>query len=134
MIKQISVFVENISGSLAAVTRILAAAGINIRAFSVMDTTEFGILRLLVDDFDNAEKLLKENGFGMITTDVIGIELEDEPGALNRVLQLLSGEGYFVNYVYSMVLRGDKDPLMVLHVEEAKQAEAFLKEKGIRVV
>ncbi len=134
MIRQISVFVENVVGSLAEVTGVLEEHTINIYAFSVMDTTEFGILRLIVDDFDRAEKVLDALGFGYKVTEVIGIELKHEVGALNRVLQMLSEAGFFVNYMYSMVLRGQSDPLMVLHVEDAREAEAFLKEKGVQVV
>ncbi|MDO5717702.1 MAG: amino acid-binding protein [Tissierellia bacterium] len=134
MIKQISVLIENEIGTLSEVTDVLAADDINIKAFSVFDTPYVGILRLVVDRADDAEKILSEKGFGFKIGYVVGIEIEDEPGALNRVLKLLAEEKFFVNYMYSMVLRGDKAPLMVIDVVDGEKAEKYLKTKGIKVV
>ncbi len=134
MIRQISVLVENEVGTLSEVTDVLAKENINIKAFSVFDTQYFGILRLIVDRPDDAEKTLKENGFGYKVGNVVAIELENVPGALNGVLKLLAAEGFFVNYMYSMVLNGEEAPLMVIHLNDEEKAEQFLKEKGVVVV
>ena len=134
MIRQISVLVENEVGTLSEVTDVLAKENINIKAFSVFDTQYFGILRLIVDRPDDAERTLKENGFGYKVGNVVAIELENVPGALNGVLKLLAAEGFFVNYMYSMVLNGEEAPLMVIHLNNEEKAEQFLKEKGVVVV
>ncbi|WP_425539463.1 ACT domain-containing protein [Microaceticoccus formicicus] len=134
MIRQISVLVENEVGTLSEVTDVLAKENINIKAFSVFDTQYFGILRLIVDRPDDAERTLKENGFGYKVGNVVAIELENVPGALNGVLKLLAAEGFFVNYMYSMVLNGEEAPLMVIHLNDEEKAEQFLKEKGVVVV
>lgn len=134
MIRQISVLVENEVGTLSEVTDVLAKENINIKAFSVFDTQYFGILRLIVDRPDDAERILKENGFGYKVGNVVAIELENVPGALNGVLKLLAAEGFFVNYMYSMVLNGEEAPLMVIHLNDEEKAEQFLKEKGVAVV
>lgn len=133
MIRQISVLVENEVGTLSEVTDVLAKENINIKAFSVFDTQYFGILRLIVDRPDDAERTLKENGFGYKVGNVVAIELENVPGALNGVLKLLAAEGFFVNYMYSMVLNGEEAPLMVIHLNDEEKAEQFLKEKGVVV-
>lgn len=134
MIRQISVLVENEVGTLSEVTDVLAKENINIKAFSVFDTQYFGILRLIVDRPDDAERILRENGFGYKVGNVVAIELENVPGALNGVLKLLAAEGFFVNYMYSMVLNGEEAPLMVIHLNDEEKAEQFLKEKGVVVV
>ncbi len=134
MIKQISVLVENEVGTLSEVTDVLAKENINIKAFSVFDTQYFGILRLVVDESDLAEKVLKENGFGYKVGNVVAIELENKPGSLNGVLKLLAEAGFFVNYMYSMVLNGDNAPLMAIHVDDEVRAEEYLRGKGIVVV
>lgn len=134
MIRQISVLVENEVGTLSEVTDVLAKENINIKAFSVFDTQYFGILRLIVDRPDDAERILKENGFGYKVGNVVAIELENVPGALNGVLKLLAAEGFFVNYMYSMVLNGEEAPLMVIHLNDEEKAEQFLKGKGVAVV
>lgn len=132
MIKQISVLVENEIGTIFEVTDILAQHNINIKAFSVNDTADFGILRLLVDEYEEAEKVLKENDFGFKVGDVLAVELEHRPGALNEVLKILKDENIGVNYMYSMVIRDEK-PLMVIDTHNTPKAEKVLKEKGVIV-
>jgi len=100
-IKQLSVFIENRSGRLSEVTRVLAEAGVNLRAFSMAETTEFGILRLIVSDVDLAVKTLSEAGFAARLTDVVKVSCGDEPGTLSNVLEYLSGQGIFIEYMYA---------------------------------
>jgi hypothetical protein len=132
MIKQISILVENEIGTIFEVTDILAQNNINIKAFSVNDTSDFGILRLLVDEYEEAEKVLKENDFGFKVGDVLAVELEHRPGALNDVLKILKEENIGVNYMYSMVIKDDK-PLMVIDTHDSVKATKVLTEKGIIV-
>lgn len=132
MIKQISVLVENEVGTIFEVTDILAKHNINIKAFSVYDTSDFGILRLLVDEYEKAEKVLRENEFGFKVGEVLAVELEHRPGALNEVLRILKDENISVNYMYSMVIKDDK-PLMVIDTQNSIKAEKVLREKGIVV-
>lgn len=132
MIKQISILVENEIGTIFEVTDILAQNNINIKAFSVNDTSDFGILRLLVDEYEEAERVLRENEFGFKVGDVLAVELEHKPGALNSVLKILKEENIGVNYMYSMVIKDDK-PLMVIDTKDSVKATRVLKEKGIVV-
>ena len=113
-------------------TDILAQNNINIKAFSVNDTSDFGILRLLVDEYEEAERVLRENEFGFKVGDVLAVELEHKPGALNSVLKILKEENIGVNYMYSMVIKDDK-PLMVIDTKDSVKATRVLKEKGIVV-
>lgn len=133
MIEQLSIFVENKQGTLREITTPLSDAGINLKAFSVFDTSYFGILRLLVDQTDKAEEVLKALDFVVNRNCVLGVELENDTGALNQVLVALDDAGIFVNYMYSMVLRGEGNPLMVIDVDDPEKAEEVLKEKGISV-
>ena len=100
-IKQISVFVENKPGRLADITGFLADGGISIRAFSIADTTDFGILRLIVSDTDKAAKVLKEHGVAVSITEVVGISIPDVTGAFAKVVKLLSDAGENVEYAYA---------------------------------
>jgi hypothetical protein len=101
IIKQLSVFLENKTGRLNEVTQILGNAGINMSAFSVADTTEFGILRMIVSEPEKALSILKEADFSVRLTDVICLNSPNEPGALARALNILSGENVFIEYLYA---------------------------------
>jgi hypothetical protein len=103
-IKQLSIFLENKSGRLTEVTEALASANINISAFSIADTAEFGILRMIVNKPEQAERLLKEKGFSVHITEVVGLIVPNEPGGLHRALQILSSEGISVEYMYAFAL------------------------------
>lgn len=110
MLKQISVFVENVAGSLMKVTKELVAEGINLRAISSFDTPEFGILRLIVDRPEETAQLLKDKGFFVQTKDVIAVEIEDRSGSLNQMLEVLAEGNISINYIYSFVIREDQAP------------------------
>jgi hypothetical protein len=104
IIKQLSVFLENKSGRLTEVTEALASAHINISAFSIADTSEFGILRMIVSKPDEAEKTLKARGISVHITDVVGVIVPDEPGGLHRMLKILSAEGISIEYMYAFAM------------------------------
>jgi hypothetical protein len=105
-VEQISIFIENKSGRLAEVTDVLGKAGVNIRALSLADTSDFGILRLIVDKTDQAQKALKEKGFTVNKTEVVAVEVPDRPSGLCGILQILDSAGVNVEYMY--VLAGER--------------------------
>ena len=134
MVRQISVFVENIPGSLMKVTQALEEDGINIRAVSSFDTPEFGILRLIVDRPAEAADYLKSHGFFVQVKDVIAVEIEDRTGSLNRMLAVLAGGNISINYIYSFVIRKEQAPVMVFHTEYMEEAVQILKKHGVKVI
>lgn len=133
-IKQISVFLENKSGRLAKVTRILGENGINIRALSIADTTDFGILRLIVNAPDIALRALKESGFSVNVTDVIAVEIPDVPGGLAGALEYLRDVDINIEYLYAFLTRSSNAALMVFRVEQIDEAIEVLQGKGIRIL
>ena len=134
MLKQISVFVENVAGSLMKVTKELVAEGINLRAISSFDTPEFGILRLIVDRPEDTFQLLQEKGFFVKMKDVIAVEIEDRSGSLNQMLEVLAEGNISINYIYSFVIREDQAPVMVFQTEYLEEAVQILKKHGINVI
>src|SRR5512135_49436 len=102
-VEQISIFLENKSGRLAEVATVLAGASINIRALSLADTTDFGILRLIVNDTERAKQVLKDNGFTVGKTEVIAVEVPDRPGGLAHILKIIQAEDINVEYMYAFV-------------------------------
>lgn len=133
-VKQLSVFLENKSGRLAAVTRVLAAKGINIRALSIADTSDFGILRLIVNDPQNAYQALKEAGFTVTLTEVIGVEMPDRPGALSSILAHLEEAKINIEYLYAFLGRGDNGALVIFRVEDLDKAIEVLTSKGVKIL
>lgn len=133
MLKQISVFVENEVGSLARVTAVLREEHINLRAIASYDTPEFGILRMVVDQPERTKELMTQKGFVVKVSEVLAVELVDQPGELDRVLHIISEAGLTINYIYSFVIRNEKSPLMVMHLDDMEKAAAILTEKGITV-
>ena len=131
---QISVFLENKTGRLAEVTSILNEAQINIRALSVADTSDFGVLRLIVNNTEKAEKVLKDNGFSVGKTNVVAVEVEDKPGGLHRILDLLTQAGVNVEYMYSMVTQHNNNAVMIFRFENTDNALKLLKENNITVI
>lgn len=134
MLKQLSVFVENVAGSLMKVTRELVNENINIRAISSFDTPEFGILRLIVDKPEEAEELLGKKGFFVQKKEVIAVEIEDRMGSLNRMLAVLAEGNISISYIYSFVIREDNAPVMVFQTEYLEEAVQILKNHGIPVI
>ena len=134
MIKQLSVFVENRPGSLMQVTSALTEAHINIRAIASFDTPEFGILRLVVDKPAEAKTYLTRRGFVVRIHDVIGVELKDEKGNLNRMLSILAEGRININYIYSFVIREGRAPVMVFNTDDFEKAARVLEAAEVKVV
>jgi hypothetical protein len=134
LVKQISVFLENKSGRLAEVTRTLRSNEIDIRALYIADTTEYGILRMIVDKPDSAMELLKDNGFTVSTTNVIAIAIEDTPGTLDIALEILSENAISVEYLYAFVGRANTNAIVVIRVENPEKAVDVLEKENIRVI
>jgi len=133
-IKQISVFLENKKGRLLAVTKCLFESNINIRALSVADTTDFGILRMIVDQPELAYKALKSNGFTVRDTDVIAIEIPDDPGGLHHALEVLEKGDVNLEYVYAFVDARKGSAINVIRVDKMDEATEILKNGGIKIV
>ena len=125
---------ENKSGRIAEITRILASAGIDIRALSIADTTDFGILRLIVNDENAAEKVLAEKGYLIKVIDVIGVKIGDAPGKLSEALGVLDQAGINVEYLYAFMARTEKHAYVVLRVENNAEAEAVLTSAGFKMI
>jgi hypothetical protein len=134
LVKQISVFLENKSGRLAEVTKSLGENNIDISALSIADTTDFGILRLIVNQPELAEKILKDNGFMVSPTNVIAIGVEDKPGGLAVALNTLKMEGIEIEYMYAFVGKCSQEALVILKVGDTATAISTLNKKGIKVL
>lgn len=132
--EQISIFVENKEGRLAEVTAILRDAGVNIRALSLADTTDFGVLRLIVNNNEKAEKALKKEGFTVGMTKVMVVEVIDKPGGLNQILDPLSENEVNVEYMYAFSNPQCKNAVMVFRFDDYDKALKVLEEKNIRVI
>jgi len=133
-VEQISIFLENKSGRLAEVTRILGEAGVNIRALSLADTTDFGILRIIVNDTEKAKDVLKKNDFTVGKTEVIAVEVPDNPGGLAGILEILKSENLNVEYMYAFVERSGEDAVIIFRFDEIDRAIKVLGDKGITVL
>lgn len=133
-VQQISVFLENKSGRLAQLTEILGNNGINIRALSIADTSDFGILRLIVSDPLKANTVLKNAGFTVSITDVIAVEVKDEPGGLAVVLKILESAKINIEYLYAFLEKSSNDALVVFRVEQIDDAIQLLAKSGINLL
>lgn len=133
-VEQISIFIENKSGRLAEVARVLGEKGVNIRALSLADTSDFGILRLLVDNTDVAQATLKENGFTVNKTEVVAVEVPDDPGGLYNILQVLDQAKINVEYMYAFVERNAGNAVIIFRFDEVDKAIAALSEKGVSIL
>ena len=133
-VKQISIFLENKSGRLSEVTRTLGDNDIDISALSIADTTDFGILRLIVNDPEKAERILKAEGFAVNATSVIAIGVQDKPGGLAKALDILDREKISIEYMYAFVSKSENEALVILKVSEPEKAVDTLKAKGISVL
>lgn len=133
-VEQISVFLENRAGRLAEITRVLGKAGVNIRAFSLADTSDFGILRLIVNDNDKAKAALKEHGFTVGKTNVVAVEVEDRPGGLNHILELLSKEDINVEYMYAFVQHTGENAVIIFRFDDIDAAVKLLLNNNVKVL
>jgi hypothetical protein len=133
-VEQISIFLENRAGRLSEVTQTLAGAGINIRALSLADTSDFGILRLIVSDNEKAKDALKEQGFTVGRTTVVPVEVQDSPGGLDAILAILSGNGINVEYMYAFVQQSGKNAVLIFRFDRTDQAIETLQANGVKVL
>ena len=133
-VEQISIFLENKPGGLEEVTRILKDAQINIRTLSLADTTDFGILRLIVNDVDTASRVLKENGLRFSRTTVVAVEVPDRPGGLHSILEVLSKNGINVEYLYAFVERSGENAVIIFRFDAPDKAIEVLEKNGLTVL
>ena len=134
IIKQLSIFVENKQGRLAYITDILSKAGANIRALSIADTTDFGILRLIVDQPDKAAEELKSAGITVSVTNVIAIGIDDVPGAFSKPMKILADAGVDVEYMYAFITRKSEKAYVILRVADNDAAAKVLLDNGVELL
>lgn len=125
---------KNEPGRLSKVTKILGDAKVDIRALTVAETADFGILRLIVDNPDKAYKILKENNIAVVEHEVLGVEVDDSPGGLARIAELLEEEGINVEYVYAFVAKSHQKAYVVLRLDDLEGAKKLLEENKIRLL
>jgi hypothetical protein len=134
-LKQLSVFVENKPGRLQAIIEKLSENGVNIRALSIADTTDFGILRMIADDNDKAKAVLAEAGVISTSNDVIAVFIDDKTGGLAKVLNIITNAGISIEYMYAFLgSRNTNHAYMIFHVQDTKAASAALRSAGIKLV
>ncbi len=133
-VEQISVFLENKAGRLAEVAQILGENGINIRALSLADTTDFGILRLIVNDRKKAKEVLKNAGFTVGITEVIAVEVDDQPGGLSKILKPLADNEINVEYMYAFVEKSRNKAVLIFKFENIDKAIEVLKANNITIL
>lgn len=133
-IKQLTVFVQNKKGSVVSVTEILSENAVNLRALSIAETEEFGILRLIVNDEKTAERVLTEAGYLIKVIDVVGVKIGDAPGKLSAALGVLDRADINVEYLYAFMARTEKHAYVVLRVEDNAAAEAALTAAGFHLI
>lgn len=133
-VEQIAVFLENKSGRLAEITAILAENNINIRALSVADTADFGILRLIVDKVETAEKVLRANGFTVGKTNVIAVEVPDRTGGLATVLKCIKEANLNVEYMYAFVNKTGENAVLIFRFEDMERAIESLQKDGFTIL
>ena len=133
-VEQIAVFLENKSGRLAEITSIIAAENVNIRALSVADTADFGILRLIVDDVEKAKSALKSKGFTVGITNVLAVEVADKVGGLATVLKSIENAGLNVEYMYAFVNKSSENAVLIFRFEDMDKAIGSLQQDGYKLL
>ncbi len=134
-VKQISVFIENKTGKLAEVTKFIADNNINMKALSIADTHDFGILRIICDNTDVAVKALIDGGYVVTQTDVLAVEISDEPGSLAKILEVLADSNVFVEYTYAFLsVKNEGHAYMIFRVDDNDVAASSLVAEGFKVV
>lgn len=133
-IKQISVFLENTSGRLAEVTKILGDTGVNLRAITIADTADFGILRLIVDNVEKALKCLEDAGFTAKITDVLGVEVEDKPGGLAGIMEIFEENKVNIEYLYASLEKNRDKAIIIFRVEDISHGLQILEQHDLNTV
>jgi len=132
MLKQISVFLTNQPGTLAKFTKLLMEKNVNMRAISVAETADYGILRILVNKIDECVKILKDANYLVSVNDVIAVDIPDKPGALYEITKILGDANVNIEYLYSTLVR--EEAIIVIRVDDNKKAMTILKSKGIKLI
>lgn len=132
MLKQISVFLNNVPGILAELTGVLKDEGINIRAMTVAETADYGILRMLVDKTDKCVSILKTHNYLVSLTDVIAVDIPDKPGALHEIASVLGKEGVNIEYLYSSLVKDEA--IIVLRIDDIDKAAEILGNSGVKLI
>lgn len=134
LIKQISVFAENRHGAMRDITKVMFESGVNIRAITIADTSDFGVVRLIVDDNDLALKAFRENNMTVALTDVIALAVDDEPGAFYKALSALNDSGIMVEYCYGFVSPIRDGATIILKCDDKEKAIGSLTSKGFKIL
>ncbi len=134
MVKQVSIFLENRTGRLFDVTKLLSDHNLNIRALSVADTSDFGILRLIVDNPDKAIEVLKQGNYTVSATDVVAIEVMDKPGGLAKILGIFDDNGINVEYMYAFLAKIPDKAILIFRFEDNKEVMEKLKGKDVALI
>ena len=132
--KQVSVFLENKKGRLAEVAKLLRDEGVNLRALTLADGADFGVLRLIVDDRRRCLAVLKAHGLAAQETDVIAVEMEDKPGSLHRIVDILDREDINIEYAYATLEKKGDNAVVVFKIDDAARAVETLKKNGISIM
>jgi len=133
-VKQISVFLENTTGRLAEVTKVLGEGGVNLRAISIADTADFGILRLIVDTPEKTMDLLKNAGFTAKITEVIGVLVDDQPGGLMKIMDIFNDEGVNIEYLYSSLINTEGSAVVIFRVEDIDHGLKIVEKSGLKAI
>ncbi|MFA5073023.1 MAG: ACT domain-containing protein [Nitrospirota bacterium] len=133
-IKQISVFIGNKKGRLAEVTAVLEQANIDIRALSLAETADFGMLRMIVNDPRTCLQILRENAFAVQETEVIAVEVEDKPGGLHAILKIMDENNINIEYIYAMIEKRKNAAAIIFRVEDNRKAISVLEKHGIGLI
>ncbi|MBQ6895452.1 MAG: hypothetical protein IJN40_08165 [Clostridia bacterium] len=133
-VKQISVFIENKKGALAEVTGFIASHGINLYALSIADTQDFGILRLITDNPDNAREMLKNEGYTVTATSVLAVEIDDTPGSMAAILDVLNKADVVVEYTYAFIGKASNKAYMIFRVDNKEKANKALEDAKISTI
>jgi hypothetical protein len=133
-VEQVSVFLENKQGSLEEVTRILKEANVNIRTLSLADTTDFGILRLIVNDVDATSRALRDKGFRVSRTTVVAVEVPDKPGGLHSILEALARDNITVEYLYAFVEKSGENAVIIFRFDDSNAAIEVLRKNSFSVL
>ncbi|MCI9663968.1 MAG: amino acid-binding protein [Lachnospiraceae bacterium] len=133
MLKQVSIFAENKRGTFQSITGILQEENINILGSITNDSAEYGIVRMIVSDTEKALRALSANGYLCRSNDILGVEMEDEIGSLNRLLISLSDGNISVDYIYLCFNRDTGKPVLILHTDDIREVEEYLKSRGFLV-
>lgn len=133
-VEQLSIFLENKAGRMAEVTNTLFKANINVRALSLADTSDFGILRLIVDNLEAAKAALKAKDFTVGSTTVVAVEVPHKPGGLNKILQLLGSKNINVEYMYGFPQQHDDNAVIIFRFDRTEQALDILQQHDVRIL